>query len=214
MIPQAEFSDVQKYGPHLSLRCALTEINTPLRLSAFIAQIAVESQYLARVQENLNYSAQGLANTWPSRYSSTGKRGGAPNVLALKLARDPKAIADYTYANRFGNGSIASGDGSKYAGKGLKQLTFLDNYKAYQAASGIPVVAHPELLLLPFEASDSAVWFWNRNRLSELADLATGPSAMEVFDTISRKVNGGDNGLLQRRESWVIALKEARAAKA
>lgn len=96
------------------------EIDTPARRAAFLAQVGHESSQLTRLVENLNYSAQGLAATWPSRYLGPD---GQPNALALRLARNPQAIADNTYATRNGNGDEASGDGWRFRGRGLLQIT-------------------------------------------------------------------------------------------
>ena len=110
------------------------EIDTPARRAA-LAQVGHESSQLTRLVENLNYSAQGLAATWPSRYLGPD---GQPNALALRLARNPQAIADNTYATRNGNGDEASGDGWRFRGRGLLQITGRANYRLVGEALGEP----------------------------------------------------------------------------
>jgi putative chitinase len=159
-------------------------IDSPARIAAFLAQIGHESGGLTRLVENLNYSAQGLAATWPNRYAG-------PNALALKLARKPEAIANNCYANRMGNGDEASGDGWRYRGRGLVQVTGRNNYEAAGKALGQPLLEQPELLQLPGPAARSAVWFWKSNGCNELADA-------DKFEAITRKINGGMHGQAER----------------
>jgi putative chitinase len=111
------------------LNAAMAEfgITTEARIEMFLAQCFHETNGLSVLSENLNYSAQGLANTW-DRFSMNGKRGGSPNTLAKTLQRRPQAIANNVYANRLGNGSDASGDGFNYRGRGLIQTTGKANY--------------------------------------------------------------------------------------
>ena len=116
------------------------EIDTPARRAAFLAQVGHESSQLTRLVENLNYSAQGLAATWPGRYLGPD---GQPNALALRLARNPQAIADNTYATRNGNGDEASGDGWRFRGRGLLQITGRANYRLVGEALGEPLEAEP-----------------------------------------------------------------------
>lgn len=201
MDPPADFHDLEVYHPHIEVLCNMYEINTPPRFSAFIAQITVESNHFKTVRENLNYGAQGLANTWPNRYSTTGQRGGPPNELALRIARNPMEIANHSYGGRYGNGPPESGDGWRYAGKGLKQVTFHDNYRDYGLWANVNVLDNPDLLLTPFHAVNSGVWYWVSRNLSELADF----DDEEHFHEISYKVNGGWNGKAQRYENWLIA---------
>lgn len=159
-------------------------IDTPKRVAAFIANIMVESAFLTRLEENLNYSAQGLANTWPSRYSSTGKSGGKPNALANKLARNPQAIANNVYANRMGNGNEASGDGWKYRGMGPIQLTGRNNRLQYDTDCASCTIKESDRLMKPEDGVKSAVWFWNLNNISQYADK-------KDFDGCCDKVNIG-----------------------
>ncbi|HEJ3656997.1 TPA: glycoside hydrolase family 19 protein [Pseudomonas aeruginosa] len=167
-------------------------ITSPVRVAAFLAQVGHESSQLTRLVENLNYSARGLAATWPSRYRGAD---GNPNALALNLARHPQAIANNTYASRNGNGAEASGDGWRYRGRGLLQITGRSNYRAAAAGLGQPLEAEPELLEQPEWAALSAAWWWSTHGLNELADRGE-------FAAITRRINGGLNGQSERLELW------------
>ena len=142
--------------------------------------------------ENLNYSAGGLAATWPGRFRAAD---GQPNGLALLLERRPELIANHVYADRMGNGSVASGDGWRYRGRGLIQLTGRDNYRACGSAIGADLLAAPGLLEQPEWAAMSAAWFWFSNGLNELSDVGR-------FEEITRRINGGTHGQLQRLALW------------
>ena len=168
------------------------EIDTPARRAAFLAQVGHESSQLTRLVENLNYSAQGLAATWPSRYRGAD---GKPNALALNLARHPQAIANNTYASRNGNGDEASGDGWRYRGRGLLQVTGRANYRAAAGGLDQPLEVEPELLEQPEWAALSAAWWWAAHDLNELADRGE-------FATITRRINGGLNGQAERLALW------------
>lgn len=194
------------WAPLFDAACSRFQINTPKRIAAFLATVGVESTHLTAKSENLNYSAQGLANTW-SRYSSTGKVGGPPNAQAIGLARDPEAIANNCYAGRNGNGDEASGDGWKYRGRGPIQQTGLANYRACAEGTGLDLVNHPELLEQPADGAIAAAWFWSSNGLNALADAGN-------FLAVSRKVNLGNAnstatplGWLERQALYAAACK-------
>lgn len=137
-------------------------ITTPKRAAAFLAQVGHESGGLSTVVENLNYSAQGLANIWPGRYSVNPKaRPLVPNQLARALERKPQAIANNTYAGRMGNGPEASGDGWRYRGRGPIQNTG----KAYAAALRSPV-GPPSAVAQPIPVGPGAIGRSTRERLS------------------------------------------------
>lgn len=173
---------------------------------AFLAQCAHESYEFKIVEENLNYSADSLAAVWPTRYALVDEnnkllRGPAgknlPNATALKIARKPEVIANKTYANRYGNGNEKSGDGWKFRGRGLRQLTFRDNY----ARCGDEcfhdkefLLDQPEFLTTSQGAVYSAIWFWNSNKLSALANNGT----LSAYTEITKKINGGLIGHDQR----------------
>jgi putative chitinase len=195
----ANQSNAALYAPLLVDACPQWEIDEPREIAAFLANCAHESARFSVVAENLNYSAQGLANTW-NRFSSTGKKGGAPNALALRLHRKPMEIANVVYANRGGNGDENSGDGWTFRGRGLIQTTFKDNYAALTNDWGIDVVSEPDILLEPDGAVVSACRFWRANGCNELAQAAQ-------WSELRRTVNGGYNGLKEVTELLEIALQ-------
>ena len=159
------------------------------RIAAFIAQVGHESCQLTRLVENLSYSADALRKTWPSRFSME---------LAITVARKPEQIANIAYGNRMGN--TAPGDGWKYRGRGLIQITGKDNYRACGEALGLDLMAHPELLEKPQHACMSAAWFWATNGLNTLADAGK-------FDAITQRINGGQTGAADRQALYARALK-------
>ncbi|PKM14083.1 MAG: glycoside hydrolase family 19 [Gammaproteobacteria bacterium HGW-Gammaproteobacteria-5] len=167
-------------------------LSSAVRCAAFLAQIGHESGQLRRLVENLNYSAAGLAATWPSRFRSAD---GQPNALAQRLERQPEQIANHVYADRLGNGPAASGDGWRYRGRGLIQLTGRANYRACGSAIGADLLTAPDLLEQPEWAAMSAAWFWSSNGLNELADAGR-------FEAITRRINGGTHGQPQRLALW------------
>ncbi|HCL3241542.1 TPA: glycoside hydrolase family 19 protein [Pseudomonas aeruginosa] len=180
------------FVPALNVAMERFGITAPVRVAAFLAQVGHESSQLTRLVENLNYSAQGLAATWPSRYRGAD---GKPNALALNLARHPQAIANNTYASRNGNGDEASGDGWRYRGRGLLQITGRANYRAAAGGLDQPLEVEPELLEQPEWAALSAAWWWSTHGLNELADRGE-------FAAITRRINGGTNGQAERLALW------------
>lgn len=167
------------------------QIITPQRIAAFIAQVGHESAQLTQVVENLNYSAQALQATWPSRF---------PAALSAKVARQPEQIANIAYASRMGNGPAATGDGWKFKGRGLIQVTGWTNYQACGAALALDLLNHPDLLEQPVYASLSAAWYWSSNGLNGMADDG-------VFTQITQRINGGQNGAADRLALYNTALK-------
>jgi putative chitinase len=163
-------------------------VGTP-RAAAFIAQVGHESDQLTRLVESLNYSADGLMKTWPSRFDS---------VRATAAARNPEQIANIVYAGRMGN--AAPGDGWKYRGRGLIQVTGKTNYAACGEALGLDLISQPELLEQPQYAAMSAAWFWSANGLNTLADAGD-------LTKITRRINGGTNGMADRQALYDKALK-------
>ena len=159
------------------------------RIAAFIAQVGHESCQLTRLVENLNYSADALRKTWPSRFSME---------LASAVARKPEQIANIAYGNRMGN--TAPGEAWKYRGRGLIQITGKDNYRACGEALGLDLIAQPELLEKPQHACMSAAWFWATSGLNTLADAGK-------FDAITQRINGGQNGSADRQALYARALK-------
>ena len=183
--------------------CAEFEINTPERIAAFIAQTAHESGGYTMLVENLNYSDVTMAAVWPNRFAVLGadkkpiKENGknVPNAFAKALHRKPEAIANTVYANRMGNGTIESGEGWLYRGRGLKQLTGKDNVTRCGQALGVDLVGNPDLLLEPEYAARSAGWFWKANNLSKFADV-------EDLEGMTKKINGGLIGIADRKARY------------
>lgn len=155
------------------------------RLAHFFAQILHESGCLRFDMENLNYSCDALLRVF-SKYFPT-------RTDANAYARNPEKIANRVYANRMGNGSETSGDGWKYRGRGLIQLTGKSNYRAFAAWVGDPrVVEDPDLVATEY-AVHSAVFYWDKHKLNAVADR-------DDVVRITKRINGGTNGLAHRKE--------------
>jgi len=169
-------------------------IASAVRQAAFLAQVMVESSELRRLDEALSYAPQRLRQVWPQRFPT--------DDVAARYAHNPSALANYVYAARMGNGDEASGDGWRFHGRGLIQLTGRDNYVAFARAMQVDAVGHPDLLLEPAGAALSAAWFWQSKGLNELADQLAGSQADQVFEQITRRINGGTLGLDERRAYW------------
>lgn len=176
--------NASKYETAINETLAKYQINTRLRVCHFLAQILHESAMLSTMQENLNYSAEGLLKVFPRRFTA---------ALAKALKRKPEAIANRVYANRYGNGDEASGDGFRYSGKGAIQITFKDNYEKISKETGFDYVTNPQLLTQSPHCITSAGWFWNDKKLNGFADK-------DNLLAITLRINGGQNGLEHRQE--------------
>src|SRR6266568_5044242 len=173
-------------------------ISSPQRMAAFLAQVAHESAGFTRLEEALRYTAKRLCQVWPKRF---------PNLkAAAPYANNPEKLANRVYAGRLGNGGEASGDGSRYRGRGLIQLTGRSNYASCSAATGIDLLQSPDQLLEPGAACMSAGWFWNSRGLNELADHHPGDSEEKDFARITVTINGAKTGFEQRVALWRKAL--------
>jgi putative chitinase len=159
-------------------------IDTPKRQAAFIGQCMHESGGFKLLQENLNYSAKALMATWPSRFPT--------EEIANQYARQPEKIANKVYGGRMGNDVESSGEGWKYRGRGIKQLTGKENYERCGSGLGVDLVSDPDLLLDPKYAALSAGWFWNKHNLNDLADKGD-------IETMTKRINGGLLGLDARK---------------
>lgn len=159
------------------------DISTPERQACFLGQCAHESGGFTALKENLNYSAEGLTKVWPKRFPSLD--------AAQPYHRNPEKIANKVYADRMGNGNEASGDGFKYRGRGLIQLTGKDNYRACGEALGVDLVEEPDLVSTPQYAALSAGWFWDKNKLNQFADA-------NDMTGLTKRINGGTHGLDDR----------------
>ena len=177
------------FVPALNIAMNRYQIVGVKRIAAFIAQVGHESGHLTRLVENLNYSADALRINWPGRFDAG---------LASATARKSEQIANIAYGKRMGN--TAPGDGWKYRGRGLIQITGKDNYRACGEALGLDLTAQPELLEKPQYACMSAAWYWATNGLNTLADAGK-------FDAITQRINGGQNGAADRQALYARALK-------
>ena len=169
----------------------LFDIMTPARQAAFLAQCAHESGNFNAMVENLNYGAKGLRGIF-GKYFPTDE-------LALQYERKPEKIANKVYANRMGNGDEASGDGFRYRGRGLIQVTGKNNYTACGEALGCDLLSEPELLETSPGAVLSAGWFWAANNLNQYADSGD-------IVTMTKRINGGTIGLEDRIKHYNHAL--------
>ncbi|MCF8340214.1 MAG: hypothetical protein K9I82_04490 [Chitinophagaceae bacterium] len=166
-------------------------INTQLRLAHFLAQCAHESGNFTAVQENLNYSAKRLQEVF-GKYFTTKEK-------ALLYERKPSKIASLVYANRMGNGDEESVEGFKFRGRGYIQLTGKNNYLLFnnslnEAGIDVDVIGNPDLVATTYPLA-SAGWFFDKNKLNEIADLG---GSREISIRITKRVNGGTHGLDSR----------------
>ena len=167
------------------------DISTPKRQAAFIGQCAHESANFKTLEENLNYKPEALMRVWPSRF---------PDLqTAMKYAHNPEAIANKVYGGRMGNGQEETGDGWKYHGRGLIQLTGKENYANCGSGIGVDLLSNPNLLNTPEYAALSAGWFWNKKGLNDLADA-------NDIETMTKRINGGLIGLDDRKAKIAKAL--------
>jgi putative chitinase len=170
------------------------EINTAKRIAAFISQCSHESAGFTILKENLNYRAETLRKVFPKYFPN--------DVVARKYAsmsNKQEAIANRVYANRMGNGNEASGDGFKYCGRGLIQLTGKQNYYWFATSLEISLEEAVEYLETFEGATQSACWFWKTNNLNKFAD--TGDIV-----TLTKRINGGINGIDDRIRHYEHAL--------
>lgn len=170
------------------------EINTAQRIAAFIAQCSHESGGFTALKENLNYKAATLRKIFPKYFPT--------DEIANDYASRPnkqEAIANLVYANRMGNGPPESGDGYRFCGRGLIQLTGRDNYSWFAASLNISVEEASEYLQTFEGAAQSACWFWETNNLNRWADA--GDIVM-----LTKKINGGTIGLEDRKKHYEHAL--------
>ena len=164
------------------------EINTPLRQAAFIGQCQHESGNFKTLQENLNYSKEALCRIWPSRFPTLQD--------AEPYHRNPEKIANKVYAGRMGN--TEEGDGWKYIGRGVIQLTGKTNYTLAGDALRTDFINTPEMVLEPLYAVLTAGWYWNKRNLNKEADA-------KDYEGMTKKINGGVIGLVDRIKHIQVA---------
>ena len=167
------------------------EIDTPQRVAAFIAQSAHESGNFTALHENLNYRAVTLRKVFPKYFTT--------DDMAAQYAGKPELIANRVYGGRMGNGPEESGDGFRYCGRGLIQLTGKSNYQAFAESIETPVEQIPEFLATFEGAIQSACWFWESNNLNQYADSG------DIL-TMTKRINGGTIGLEDRKKHYEHAL--------
>lgn len=183
------------FADPLAAACERFDINTPPRIAGFVAQCRVESAGFTTLEENLYYSSpERIRKIFPST---------VPDLeVAARIARNAKALANRVYGGRLGNGDEASGDGWRFRGRGLKQLTGRFNYTQAAIALDQPYVEHPGLVAEPGGACLTAAWFWHSRGLNAFADSSQ-------WDAITRVVNGP--GMLQAFERRQYANDAIRA---
>lgn len=194
--------NIERYAGALDKAMKECGIDTAQRARAFLAQVGHESAQLNRVEENLKYSAQALRKVFP-KYFPTQQE-------AVMYVYHPEQIANRVYANRMGNGNEKSGDGWKFRGRGLIQITGRDNYVAMSSLMGKDLTVWPDALLMPLDACRSAALWWKANGLNALADKLSGAGERKAFEAITKRVNGGLNGIDDR---WEIYLRAKTAIK-
>lgn len=188
------------YAPLLAETFGRFAIDSRKRTATFLAHVGHESRGLTATQESLYFSKPETVATLFRKYFDTNKDGAfSPEELAVaaQYTKNPQKLANKVYANRMGNGDEASGDGYRHRGMGLIQVTGKENQTACLTALGLDPTK-PEVLAAPSAAALSAGWFWDTRKLNELADA-------DQFEAITRKINGGTNGMEDRLSRWARA---------
>lgn len=194
-------AEAEKFLPFLQGTCKAYAITSPQRIAGFLSQIGHESAGLTRLTENLNYSAQALLQLFGRHRISEAdarRHGRTPYQQA-----NEEAIANSLYGGPWGLenlGNTQPGDGWRFRGRGLKQLTGRANYGRCGQALGEDFINHPERLLMPVNAALSAGWFWSAHGLNELADRGDVPS-------MTRRINGGTHGLTERQALYAKGME-------
>jgi len=186
-LPDAKVSNLEKFLEGFNETFEHFEINTPESMAMFLAQTAHESGNFSATEENLNYSAKGLTGTFKRYFPS--------ETDATPYARKPEKIANRVYGARMGNGAESSGEGYKYRGRGVIQLTGKDNYNNCGKALGLDLLAEPDQVAKNPVAVLSAGWFWNTRKLNTWAEKG------DVL-TVTKKINGGTIGLADRKKHY------------
>lgn len=190
LLKQAKSYIRSEYYSYFEQYCEKYKINNVERISHFLAQVNYESNYMKNVEENLNYSAERLLKVFPKYFKNIYE--------ANEFAYNREKIANRVYANRMGNGSEASGDGWKYRGRGLIQLTGKNNYLKFSKwyNDSKIFVDSPDLLLQPQFAVLSAFFYWDKNKLNNYIIIEDG--SYNICKKLTKKINGGYNGLDER----------------
>ncbi len=191
------------FVPALNRAMARWKIDSRIRQAAFLAQVGHESGQLRNMVENLNYRAERIRQI--GQASAAGSRWRSLVPRADELSGKPERLGNAVYGGRMGNGPEDSGDGFRYRGRGLIQLTGRSNYRAAGEGLGLPLEAQPELLEQAEHAAQSAAWWWSQHGLNELADAGR-------FQDIGSIINTGapgrvPNGAADRKALYELALK-------
>lgn len=192
MCPHTKSSILEGYVEPLNTVAEYYEMTAnPARLAGFLAQVAHESGGFVAVKENLNYSAKGLMGTFKKYFPD--------EATAKAYERKPEKIANKVYANRMSNGDEASGDGYRFCGRGLIQLTGRANYTKFAADLNMSIEDTVAYLETPNGAVASAGWFWDNNNLNQYCDSGD-------FVTLTKRINGGTIGLEDRKHHFDMAM--------
>jgi putative chitinase len=196
---------VDEWCHALNINLSNYTIDTSKRIASFLSQCAHESLDFTVLQENLNYSATALATTWPNRFAIKDSAGipvkpYRSNALANEIERNPEKIANNVYANRMGNGDVSSGDGWKYRGSGLIQLTGHDNYKLFSEHKNISIDDCVDYVKTTEGAVEAACWFWKSHNINQWADK-------ENIEMVTKTINGGLIGIEDRKKRYGKAIQ-------
>jgi len=192
MCPQTKSSILEGYLEPLNTVAEYYDMNVnPARLAGFLAQTAHESNGYTAIKENLNYSTKGLRVTFGKYFPN--------DELANQYAKKPERIANRVYANRMSNGPEESGDGYRFCGRGLIQLTGRANYTKFANDLGMSLEDTVAYLETPNGAVASAGWFWDNNKLNQYCDSGD-------FVTLTKRINGGTIGLEDRKHHYELAM--------
>lgn len=191
------------FAPELNAAMERYDIVTSERQAAFLAQVGVESQRLTHLVENLNYSTPERVVAMFRKFDLDNDRVVDPEEIefAKTFLHQPTKLGNFAYANRFGNGDEASGDGYRYRARGLIGVTFRANVAACSTSlfnDAAVLLKDPDQLTEPRHAAMSAGWYWWSRGCNELADDGE-------FRQITKKINGGYNGYNERCELWKTA---------
>ena len=184
-VPNLDKSKVDEFVASFNMWAIHFGIDTSKRVAMYLAEVFHESGNLRYTEENMNYSADGLLKTWPSRFTKE---------KAQVYARNPEKIANYVYANRMGNGNEASGDGWRFRGRAFIGITGRDNYQKYANSEWCvgDLMKNPDMLSQFPENQKASMWFWDTQNLNKYADMCD-------IDKCSRIINGGTLGLANRK---------------
>ena len=191
-------NEVEAWCEELNKALPKYDIDTPQRIAGFVSQCAHESRDFTATEENLNYSQGALERVF-GRYFGAGKRN------AAEYARNPEKIANYVYMDEFRSargalGNTQEGDGWRFRGGGLKQLTGRNNYEGFAKDYDMSAEEAADWVRTKEGALASALWFWNKNNLNTIAD--TGDVV-----ALTKRINGGDIGLADRKQRYGVAMQ-------